>query len=72
MKRPFHRLLIALALGFVLTVIVQWAWNTVAPLFGGPTVEFRHTLAGLVLLAVATAVLQPRRLPLRRLRGYWP
>jgi urea transporter len=72
MKRPFHRLLIALALGFVLAVIVQWAWNTVAPLFGGPPLEFRHALAGLVLLAIATAVMQPRRLPLRRLRGEWP
>lgn len=72
MNRPFHRLLIALALGFALTVIVQWSWNTVAPLFGGPSLQFHHTLAGLALLALVAAVLKPRRLPLRRLRGERP
>lgn len=72
MKRPFRRLLTALAIGFTLTVIVQWSWNTVAPLFGGPSLQFRHTLAGLLLLVVVTAALKRRNVPLRRLPGQCP
>jgi len=32
---------------------LQWSWNTIAPLFDGPLVHFRHALAGLLLLAIA-------------------
>ena len=36
---------------------VLWSWNTLAPLFGGPTFQFRHAVAVLVALVALRVVL---------------
>ncbi len=69
MNRPFTRLLLAVAFGFALTVTLQWSWNTIAPIFGGPALQLRHTLAGVVLLFALTSLLRPRSHHSRRLKG---
>ena len=32
----------------IASVAILWSWNTLAPLLGGPTFEFRHALALLI------------------------
>jgi hypothetical protein len=57
----FGRTALAVTLALVLGL---WAWNTLAQPFGAPELQFRHALAGGVLLGLARATLthgRPRR-----------
>jgi hypothetical protein len=61
MNRKYHdtfRMLtwVAMATGLG-SVAALWSWNTLAPLFGAPTFEFRHAVALLVALAALRVAL---------------
>ena len=43
------------ALALLGVITFQWCWNTLAELFDGPVMEFRHALAALLLAATASA-----------------
>jgi len=66
MKDTGHKLLIGIALAFAVAVGMHWSWNTVVPVFGGPTLEFHQAVAGMFLLVIAGAVLRPRNGPNHR------
>ena len=69
MKRPLQNVLTGTAVGFLVTAGLQWCWNTVAPLFAGPSVEFNHTLATLAMLFFVAGLLRPRHPAYRHCRG---
>ena len=49
--RDTFRNITLLTIGAALaSLAVLWSWNTLAPLFGGPTFEFRHAVAFLIAL----------------------
>jgi hypothetical protein len=50
-RNAFHKIAFAVVGLVVATVAVLWSWNTLAPLFGGPTAQFRHALALVIALA---------------------
>jgi hypothetical protein len=45
----------------VLSIALLWSWNTLASLLGGPTAEFKHLLAVLVVAATLRGFLTSRR-----------
>lgn len=49
---------VALVSALVMSVLGLWAWNTLAPLFGGPELDYRHAVAALILVAIAGALLR--------------
>lgn len=61
MTRRYHNALRKAALLTVATALasaaVLWSWNTLAPLFGGPTLQFRHAVAFLIVLVVLRVAL---------------
>jgi hypothetical protein len=59
------------ALALILaTILGLWAWNTLAPPFGAPELEFRHALAAAILLSlIRTAALPGRRWNRHALHG---
>lgn len=42
-----------LALALLGPLTLQWSWNTIAPLFDGPAIQFRHALAALLQFTIA-------------------
>lgn len=48
-----------LVIGFAVAgaIAVLWSWNTIAGLFGGPAMQFKHAIAVLVLLGTARLAL---------------
>ena len=37
-------------------VLLHWSWNTLAELFGSPSIQFKHAIAGELLVAVIVAI----------------
>ncbi len=48
----FVHILMLLVLLSVLPVLGMWSWNTLADLFSGPEMQYKHALAALVLLGL--------------------
>lgn len=51
----------AIAAVAISSIALLWSWNTLADLLGGPTAEFRHVVAALVVAAAARVLISPRR-----------
>jgi hypothetical protein len=51
-RYTFRKIILVTAGTALATVAVLWSWNTLAPLFGGPSFQFRHALAFLTALVV--------------------
>jgi MFS superfamily sulfate permease-like transporter len=46
----FVHILMFLVLLLVLPVLGMWSWNTLAGLYAGPEMQYKHALAALILL----------------------
>ena len=62
-RNTLRNITLATAGAALASVALLWSWNTLVPLFGGPTFQFRHALAVLIALVVL-------RLGLRFGRGH--
>jgi len=49
-RNTFRKITILVAGTALASVGVLWSWNTLAPLFGGPTFDFKHAVALLFAL----------------------
>ena len=56
-KLDWKLVLAAIATFGVACIALLWSWNSLAELVGGPTAEFRHVVAALIILAGARALL---------------
>jgi hypothetical protein len=46
----------------ILTVALSiWAWNTLAVLYGGPSVQAKHAIAALILVGLLRRIITPTR-----------
>jgi len=48
----WKRASLMLAVLLVTTIFGLWSWNTLSELYGGPTAQYKHIVAALVLLAI--------------------
>lgn len=51
-RNTFRKISLVTAGAAVASLALLWSWNTLAPLFGGPTFELRHAVALLVAVIV--------------------
>lgn len=57
MNETAKHLVFAIAFAVAGAIAVLWSWNTIAELFGGPAMQFKHALAVLLLLGTARVAL---------------
>lgn len=57
----FNHVTIAIAAFSAATIALLWSWNTLAGLFGGPSAEFKHVLAAVLVATVVRGLVTPRR-----------
>lgn len=56
-RNTFRKITLVTAGTALASVAVLWSWNTLAPLFGGPTFQFRHAVAFLIALVAVRVAL---------------
>jgi len=57
MNRVAKHLILLIAIAIAGAIAVLWSWNTMAGLFGGPAMQFKHAIAVLLLLGAARLAL---------------
>ena len=57
----YRNLFFAICTFILLSVIALWSFNTLTELFGGPTVQYKHAIAGVGLLIILKWALFPGR-----------
>lgn len=69
-KRAYRHWLAAAVAFLAVSVVLLWSWNTLAEVFSGPAIQYKHALAAAGMLAALRWALAGGRHPAARSRRF--